>query len=214
MCFAIVAIAVFLLAPSNVLAQEQAEQPRFGEGDVWVFRISRSNFVTSESSRLRDGEYKVATSKKRFRFFSLAGNQEEEIKPGEGVNLWVLRRMIGIIGRDKYPPLQFPLFVGKEWSGEYTLIAPAGADAPMTTFYIPYKSKVTATEKVTTSAGTFTAFKIEREDSYPGSLGLSAFFYSPATKGIVKYRWEGVSYRGGGESKMEIELIKFGSAAK
>ena len=74
--------------------------------------------------------------------------------------------------------------------------------------------RVIGKEEVNTPAGSFQAFKIEKEERWALRTGgsgrtMSVYFYSPATKSVVKSYFE---QRGPGSGKREIELIKFGSA--
>ena len=59
--------------------------------------------------------------------------------------------------------LQFPLSVGKKWDLDYTAVI-AGRSTP-----IKSKAEVTKLEDVTTPAGSFRAFKIERLEQVQAS---------------------------------------------
>ena len=79
--------------------------------------------------------------------------------------------------------LDFPLFVGKEWSEEYE-------DTDVTGKKRKYKDtcKVKGYEKVTTKAGTVEAFKIHRKHMIVSTseFATSVYWYSPEVKFIVK----------------------------
>ena len=71
---------------------------------------------------------------------------------------------------------------------------------------------VTGIEQVSTPAGDFRAFKLEKEDKaatgqYPW---VSTYLYSPQTKSVVKSSF--YSAQSGAGLKIDMELIKFGSA--
>lgn len=65
---------------------------------------------------------------------------------------------------------------------------------------------------MTISAGTFKAFKLEREARFKNvDHWLFVYYWSRQTKSIVKYQMEVLKGDAAG-NKREIELIKFGSA--
>ena len=80
-----------------------------------------------------------------------------------------------------------------------------------TTVWNRAQSHVTAIEEVSTLAGTFRAFKIERQHSWQSVRASVIYFYSPQAKSIVKYSYHEEA-KGEVCCKREIELIKFGSA--
>src|SRR5262249_54153101 len=104
--------------------------------------------------------------------------------------------------------LQFPLFVGKECRVAYTygqrhrlMLGRVG---------------VTKMEDISTQAGNFRTFKIERQDNgsvAKNSVALrkwfftSTYYYSPETRSIVRLHWE-LSGDANPEVR-DIELIEF-----
>ena len=111
---------------------------------------------------------------------------------------------------DEVQLLQFPLSVGKKWSTQYRQQIINGV-RNLTT-----ETNVTGLEEITTPAGKFRAFKIERWGSAaavknagkaPGSKTRNyewTYYYSPQTQSILKYVYE--DEEGG---TREIELVKF-----
>lgn len=92
--------------------------------------------------------------------------------------------------------LRFPLFVGKEWSHDYTNIRKTD------TVDRSKRAKVEAYEKVTVPAGVFWAFLIEASNQrldreYPA---YETYWYAPEVKWVVKYKSE--------EFKWEYELVR------
>ena len=90
---------------------------------------------------------------------------------------------------------------GKKWDLDYTAVI-AGRSTP-----IKSKAEVTKLEDVTTPAGSFRAFKIERLDTGAGKLRWDrVYYYSPQTGSIVKYHLGTASGH-----EHDIELVKFGA---
>lgn len=79
--------------------------------------------------------------------------------------------------------LSFPLFVGKKWKSEETLISLDGKYHDYILFY-----SVEAFEKVETKAGVFEAFRIHliQKIISSGWTGGFTYWYSPTVKGIIK----------------------------
>jgi hypothetical protein len=134
----------------------------------------------------------------------LEGGEKSEVQQA----VRELRRMLAI--DDEVRLLQFPLSVGKKWSTQYRQQIINGV-RNLTT-----ETNVTGLEEITTPAGKFRAFKIERWGSAaavknvgkaPGSKTRNyewTYYYSPQTQSIVKYAYE--DEEGG---TREIELVKF-----
>jgi hypothetical protein len=104
------------------------------------------------------------------------------------------------------PNLNFPLTVGKQWDRHYKI--PYYGSRKEISRKITYEVK--GIEQVTTTAGTFKAFKLESDDrASPRDYWVSTYWYSPETKSIVKSQFDSTS--GGQETglKRDIELIKF-----
>jgi hypothetical protein len=70
---------------------------------------------------------------------------------------------------------------------------------------------VTGLEEITTAAGKFRVFKLEKDDrAGPRDFWVTTMFYSPETKSVVKSLYDATSGLGVG-GKREVELIKYGS---
>ncbi|MBI2987577.1 MAG: hypothetical protein HYY45_12500 [Deltaproteobacteria bacterium] len=188
------------------LAKKQADDVKEGrvapvyykEGDFWHFRAVESSFTTTPTPSVH-GDYEVVFSGGRLQVFKLTGNQRQGVLGGEAGSI---RRLLGRT-RDDFELLRFPLFVGQGWSNSYLTVQGALRNV---------ENHVATVEKVTTPAGTFQAFKIERRDeaAEKGNPAVLTYFFSPETGSLVKYTFQSLSPRGPG-GKREIELIKFGS---
>jgi hypothetical protein len=109
-----------------------------------------------------------------------------------------------------YPEYKFPMSVGAFWNQEYKSSDTHGA---MCSSFV--RAKVVALEKVTVPAGTFDAYRIEREIE-ARSAGADANFttgriitwYAPAAKKYVR-REEVIISHGRERSKKVDELIEY-----
>ena len=196
-------MAFFLTADFNVFSQDQAPAPAFQDGEFWQFQVRESEFISKLSNPL-DGTYGCLYSKGSVRMFQVTGNQKQPVPPARAEIL------LGLFGLSQTPEdLKFPLSVSQKWNYQYSIKVP-GAKKELNRFV---EISVTAIEQVTTPAGTFRAFKLEKDDRLgPRDFWVTTLFYSPETKSIVK---SFTDFSGAGTAgKREIELIKFGSASK
>ncbi|SRR5713226_2279707 len=207
-------VGILLLAAFNLYPQEQVPEPVYKDGEFWHFRAVEKDFLV-QTTRAIGGDYEVFYSGGKVEVKAL---REEEVKTR--VDIGHLRRMLSLPD-DEWQLLQFPLAVGKKWSTSFQV----------TDIHIGRlvnrnaETSVTGMEQITTPAGTFRAFKIERRDYMAGrttgprghaagALTFSlTYYYSPDTRSIVKYYddRENRDRIGTSEGKREIELIKFGS---
>lgn len=185
-----------------VSAQERAEAPSYNDGDLWHFRVARKDWQTRRSSDLA-GDYEVIFSEGKFRVFSLSGTDKTEVDQGAPT----LLRMTGL-QRDQLRFLQFPLVVGNRWRFDYHQRLPGERNASWTP-----ETRVIGIEEVTTLAGVFRAFRIERDfDVLRRACWTYTYFYSPNSRSIVKYHYDGTCGKGYGAGQTEMELIKFGAS--
>src|SRR5262245_40656249 len=177
----------------SAAAQEHVEAPTYKDGEIWEFKVVEKGISGQGAAA---GNYAVSFSAGRI-----------TVRPRFGQ----LRTMLFIEDDRQY--LQFPLFVGKSWRAGYN-------DGG--TVYMKGTTSVTGMEDVTTPAGTFRTFIVERHVSgirRGGDAGrgegrsaghwLYTYYYSPQTRCLVKYYLE-IGTGGRGLTR-EIELIKFGS---
>jgi len=182
-----VVLATLVMGAFSGVAQEKAQVPTYKDGDTWQFKFASKGF-----QEIEDRNVNVTVFNSRGRFI---------VKPR---NLRV-RRMLEI--DDETQLLQFPLFVGKAWQA----IRWEGS------VRWRFTMRVKGLEDVSTAAGTFRSFIIERSESgirYGGDSGRGegrswghsycTYYYSPQTQSIVKYFYQ--VPQGGSR---EIEVIKF-----
>ena len=197
-----IAIVFVVAIPLNLFAQEQANKPNYKDGDFWQYKVTEKGFV-AQSSRALDGVYELSYRPGRIAI-RREGGQRSEVQQAVGE----LRRMLAI--DDDRQLLEFPLSVGKKWSTQYRQEILGGV-RNLTT-----ETNVLGLEEITTPAGKFSGFKIERwggaggvppRGKGPGSKTRHfqwTYYYSPQTQSIVKYTYE--DEEGG---TREIELVKF-----
>ncbi len=191
-----VLLAMSLLLPRYVLAQEQVDAPKFNNGDFWDFDVS-DKMMTASSQRLK-GQYEMLFTGGKLQTFKIEQNEKSPV--GQSLLLQAMLGRGNYLG-GKY--LQFPLSVGQKWEVTYT-IRPTGARQN-----VSYKGDVTVTgfENVSTRAGNFRALKLTRDiRSSLGTDTMVTYYYSPEVKSIVKMLFEFP------DGPQNVELIKFGVA--
>ena len=195
------AIALILSA-AIVRAQDEAQAPNFKNGDFWHFKVTvLSKSVGSSSNLLDDGIYEVSFSSGQFEVFKLNGDQKEEFAKNQTVGI------LSLIGRKNNRDLKFPLSVGQKWDYQYERTAVGARKS----FESQVTIEVSGTQQMTTGAGTFRTFKLEKDDrSGPKSFWTTVSYYSPESKSFVKQLFDSQSGAGVGYMR-EIELLKFGN---
>ena len=191
---------LLLLLSTISFGQEQAEQPVYKDGEFWQFRVTRKGYQISDTSRT-DGDYEVRFVGGDRKVYELTTAGQKVDATGDSVD--ALKRLTG--HQDERQRLEFPLLVGKRWKNDYRNISGRN------TISHNVETSVVGAEDVTTPAGVFRAFKIERLDIARASRGKNTSWYSPQTRSIVKAinETEGGAQPG---AKVETELIKFGLA--
>lgn len=109
-----------------------------------------------------------------------------------------------------YPEFKFPLAAGATWSNKYTWISIAGAAS---SGYV--KATVSAQEKVTVPAGTFDAYRIDRDVEVRGNNETASVtnthmttWYAPAVHRFVRREWT-VTRDGRVRNKTAMELVEY-----
>lgn len=198
--------AITLLLCTMAVGQEQAPAPVYKDGDFWYFKIARKGYQSSDTSRT-EGSYEVRYTGGDRKVYELTGTQKVD---ATGDSADALKRAAGY--EDERQRLDFPLFVGKKWKTSYRVTSGKNTVTRIV------ETTVIAIEDVTTPAGVFKTFKMERVDSAAKSYTKSVSYYSPETRTVVKSSSEIVGMAGyaGGDAgaQSEIELTKFGSDAK
>jgi hypothetical protein len=109
-----------------------------------------------------------------------------------------------------YPEFKFPLAAGVTWSEKYTWISSTGVAS---SGYVA--AKVSAQEKVTVPAGTFDAYRIDRDQEVRDNNETAMVtkthmttWYSPAARRFVRREWT-VTRDGRVRSKAAMELVEY-----
>jgi hypothetical protein len=109
-----------------------------------------------------------------------------------------------------YPEFKFPLDAGVTWSEKYTWLPITGVAS---SGYV--KATVSAQEKVTVPAGTFNAYRIDREQEVRGNNENAVItsthmttWYAPAVRRFVRRDWT-VTRDGRVRSKSSMELVEY-----
>ncbi|HEV8342652.1 MAG TPA: hypothetical protein VGR30_09805 [Candidatus Binatia bacterium] len=214
-------VAILLIFAFEVSAQEQAPAPTFKDGDFWQFRIVSEQKTGRTDTSALQGDYEVFYSGGQLKLFKLAEGEKSEIQQvldERAVDLnFRTDELLGMLDprQPVWQYLQFPLSVGKAWTTNYR--ASGRGERKPYTVTLTAETRATEIVKISTSGGTFPAFKIERNvvgSRAPGDARQAitkfdidyTYYYSPQTQSIVKY------VRKRGEESTSIELIKFGSA--
>jgi len=211
----VAAVSSSLLSLRSVLAQEQAAAPIFQEGDTWQFKVTDKGFERSlEPSSVSTRTHEITYTNGDFQVYVLGEKRKQPVGSDRRKNL-----LLSLVGKAEDEALkaylQFPLFVGKEWRIEYNM---AGARRRL----MQGGASVTKIEDISTQAGNFRTFKIERGEN--GMIALSpikgltrwfftsTYYYSPETQSIVRLHWE---HSGDNNPQVrDIELIRFSHTSR
>jgi hypothetical protein len=109
-----------------------------------------------------------------------------------------------------YPEFKFPLAAGATWSEKYTWLSIAGVAS---SGYVT--AKVSGPEKVTVPAGSFDAYRIDRDQEVRGNNESAVVtnthmttWYAPAVRRFVRREWT-VTRDGRVRSKTAMELVEY-----
>src|SRR5262245_29409821 len=193
--FCCATLAILLLSPLSSAGLDQVEKPIYQDSDFWQFKVVDNGLPVRANAPI-DGIYAVTFRRGRF-----------TVNPG-----FPQMRSVMFPQDDENQFLRFPLFIGNTWRVRYSQVADRTTTAT---------TSVKALEEVTTTAGTFRAFAIERSDKTyriggdsgrgDGRMVASTrylYFYSPETRSVIKYSW----YNSRTQQSREIALIKFAAA--
>jgi hypothetical protein len=184
---------------------QRAEAPTYRQGDFWIFKVDRS-LPKGGSSTIdeiqKGGEFVVRPRMGKVEVLRLTEGKQVPVSRPKVLPLMLPTP--GLLQReDKF--YDFPLFVGKKWEGKIK-----------GSFRVS-NNEVTGLETITTPAGTFQAYKIERiiaqEVMRAGDAKRWWFtsYYSPETRSLVKLNYEFNTIVKGVREKIDVELIKFGT---
>jgi hypothetical protein len=194
-------IAAILVPTLYASAQEQAPVPSYADGECWTYRMISKNYLGSTSNSLLDGDYEVCFSEGKFVQGSGSDSSDASDASKSRDGTW----QYFLYMKDNRH-LKFPLSVGQKWTETFsTEVRGTNRRVKRTS-----ETKVVGVERVTTAAGTYEAFKIERGTWAGGRLASQwTYFYSAQTKSVVKYHYQALI---GSTATREIELLRFRAA--
>lgn len=147
-----------------------------------------------------DGIYELRVVGEKIAVSQLVDGKREPVTTRAGG----LRELVGVAQSDD-PDFKFPLSAGQKWSYSYQARA-VGAKKPIQR---QVEIKVSGPEQVATSAGTFKAFKITKEDWMASKNNwVTIHYWIPETNSVVKSSYD--STEGGSFATVRnVELVKF-----
>lgn len=189
-------VAGMLLIPAFKVFGQEAQAPVYKEGECWLFRSVSKNYqgyVSGDLALPVNGDHKICFLGRKF--LEVDGGTKSQISPS---SLW---NNILYMRENRY--LKFPLIVGQKRTAEFeTRIRGTNRHERRTS-----ESSILGIEDITSSAGAYQTFKIEKNDWCGGkSCGRWIYFYSPQTKSVVKYNYEATL---GSTATWEVDLIQF-----
>jgi len=189
-------VAGLLLIPAFKVLGQEAQAPVYKQGECWLFSSVSKNYQGYVSGVLAlpvNGDHKVCFLERRF--FEMDGGTKSQISTGSVWNNILYMR------ENHY--FKFPLIVGQKRTEEFkSRVRGTNRLARRTS-----ESSILDVEDITSSAGAYQAFKIERTEWCGGkSCGRWIYFYSPQTKSVVKYNYEATL---GSTATWEVDLIQF-----
>jgi hypothetical protein len=158
---------------------EQVQAPRYSETGSWKYRVVHRTYSGVWKSNLVNGEFEIAVRNGEPKIFQPNSTKVVEITADP--NPLAVLVPTEAVARAQPQYFNFPLWVGKDWHGsEFWYHKWRGT-----------RSWVTGLETVVTPAGTFSAYRIEREIrifiGVRNFYRTEVYFYSPQTRSIVKY---------------------------
>ena len=179
----VITVSLFLLASPKLHAQ-QAEAPKYKDGDWWRVKVEfthKGGFSRSGLCSENYPEYVVKIDQGKAKIFGLSGANQEEI------DCPLIESQLLDSGSMRRGLLQFPLSVGKGWNYRYQTTGRRGQ-----LVWNESSAKVTAWEKVKLPQAEFEAFKIE---SYliSASQVIHIVHYAPRVKAIILWNQDTTS---------------------
>jgi hypothetical protein len=158
---------------------EQAQAPSYTEASSWKYRVVHRTYSGVWKSNLLNGEVEIVVRNSEPKVFQPGSGKAVEQFPDPNPVAVLLPTEAVARAQPQY--FNFPLWVGKDWHGsEFWYHKWRGT-----------RSWVTGLETVVTPAGTFSAYRIEREIrifiGVRNFYRTEVYFYSPQTRSIVKY---------------------------
>ena len=179
--------AAVLFMVSLVVGQDRASAPVYSDGEYWEYNVKMVSDTRpgTNTERLEEDIYRVKIKDGKIEVDEAFSEGNASIHDPSSRHKW----------------LDFPLSVGKKWKYRYQRQRGRKGKAR---WRFP-GLVVAGLETITTPAGTFSAFKITRKEE----RGSYAYWYSPATKSVVKIEYK--RYSGDDELRVHriTELVKY-----
>lgn len=182
--------------------EERADAPSYNQGSAWQYRLKRQTLVSSSTDEIgKGGEFLIEPFGNSVRIFRLETNGRIPVRRIDDLSMML---PTAAVLQSPMKVFDFPLFVGKSWTNWFF------AERR----WLRAKNEVAAIETVTTPAGSFRAFRIDRLIDVLYSSGNIWFsrwtiYYSPETRSVVKLSYTGETKLDGLETAIEIELLKY-----
>ena len=195
-------IAVFFLMVGGVTsAQEKIDAPIWNAGDKWTYKTADGKRLTNEVVKVGD----------EFFVLRIEGNPYLQVFDKKTMNItkWIDSSGTEASATD-LNIYDFPLFVGKKWSGrQYS----SGATRRGGAGPFEYSFKVEDIEEIKTIAGSFKTYRLycKHNNLAPKAIpgGWIKFWYSPEAKAWVKRVGEKSRYWLGTQYYNDIELVSY-----
>jgi Domain of unknown function (DUF4384) len=163
-----------------------AQAPVYKDGWSWTYRAVEKYYDGTWTSNMLNGDFEITLQGGRPKIFWLEDGQKSQASNPGALNHMLPPK--GVV-QDRPQYFQFPLKVGANWKDGFK----GGR-------WLNAENSVVGIETVTTPAGTFSAFRIERHILYTSvvtDLGnhqhmyvTEISFYSPQTRSVVKYHFQ------------------------
>lgn len=184
--FAALALAVGSPRPSG-LAQEvpgkraELAAPDYNGGGAWTYHVVHQMLSGGYRSDLLSGDFEITMQNGKRGIVQLGGGNALASEDAYRLQAMV----VAPVDREVAPYFSFPLWIGKHWSGSQLTLPDRK--------WRPVHMNVTGMETITTPAGSFSAYRIERSaillvraiNYYDNEV----YYYSPDTKSVVRYEY-------------------------
>jgi hypothetical protein len=169
------------LAQEPAAKSQQIAAPDYNGGGFWNYRVVHKMLAGGYRSDLISGDFEITMQGGRRNIVQVGGGNALASEDGYRIQAMV----VGPIDKEVAPYFSFPLWVGKQWTGNQLTL-------PDRKWRLVHHS-VTGTETVATPAGNFSAYRIERS----AILAVRAinyydnevYFYSAETQSVIKYEY-------------------------
>ena len=175
------------------------------QGGTWTYRVTHKTYSGGSRSDMENGEFEIQMRNGKYRRVKLEDGKRIPVSGGT----WLYAALpLPAVIQAETQYYNFPLWVGKEWEGWRRLGRWRDSHAT-----------VTGIESVTTAAGTFEAYRIERAfvmfEGIYNYYDTYVYFYSPQTRSVVRYDYRremkdlvgDVKY--GLEETAAVELLRY-----